>query len=208
MAHLTRHHRADTPGKAPWVRRRQSAVLTRRGDGLAAVLFDRDGTLIEDVAYNHDPGAVFPIPGAREAVAEVRSRGLAVGVVTDQSGVARGILNRRQVENVNRRVDDLFGAFDVWAVCPHAPRDGCDCRRPAPGLVLAAAKCLGVDASRVAVVGDLGADLRAAYAAGATGVLVPTRETPPEEIPAVSLSAADLPSAVNLLLRESPDGGN
>ena len=111
----------------------------------AAVLFDRDATLIVDVPYNGDPAAVRPMPGALDAVAAVRAAGVPIGVVSNQSGIARGLLTAVQVEAVNARVDALFGGFDTWQYCPHGPEDGCDCRKPKPGLVLRAAAALGVD---------------------------------------------------------------
>ncbi|WP_129843236.1 HAD-IIIA family hydrolase [Streptomyces sp. RFCAC02] len=170
-----------------------------------AVLFDRDGTLVEDVPYNADPALVRPLPGAREALDALRARGVALGVVTNQSGVARGLFGRPGVEAVRRRVEELLGPFAVWAVCPHGPDDGCGCRKPAPGLVVAACARLGVRPGRTAVVGDIGADMAAAGAAGARGVLVPTPVTRRAEIAAAALVAPDLPAAVALLLR--PGGG-
>src|SRR4051794_38174673 len=110
----------------------------------AAVLFDRDGTLVVDVPYNGDPDAVVPMPGAVEAVRRVREAGLPTAVVTNQSGIARGLLSAAQVEAVNARIDEIFGPFDTWCVCPHGPADGCDCRKPGPGLVRQAASRLGV----------------------------------------------------------------
>ncbi|OMI34839.1 D-glycero-alpha-D-manno-heptose-1,7-bisphosphate 7-phosphatase, partial [Streptomyces sparsogenes] len=167
---------------------------------ISAVLFDRDGTLIEDVPYNGDPGRVRPMPGARAAVEAVRGRGLCLGVVSNQSGVARGLLTRERVAAVRRRVEELLGPFGVWAVCPHGPDEGCGCRKPAPGLVYAACAELGVDPARTAVVGDIGADLAAARAAGARGVLVPTPVTRPEEVAAAEDCAPDLLTAVRRLL--------
>jgi HAD superfamily hydrolase (TIGR01662 family) len=169
------------------------------------VLFDRDGTLVSDVPYNGDPARVEPMPTAREAVDAVRARGVAVGVVSNQSGVARGLLTSSQVEAVCRRVEELLGPFDVWAVCPHGPGDGCDCRKPAPGLVAAACARLGVPAERTVVIGDIGADVAAARAAGAHGVLVPTPVTRREEIEAAEATAPDLLAAVRLVL--DPEGG-
>src|SRR4051794_9381094 len=138
-----------------------------------AVLFDRDGTLVEDVPYNGDPALVRPIPGAAQAVSALRRAGVRVGVVTNQSAVARGMITREQVDAVNARVGELLGPFDTWQVCPHAPDDGCACRKPAPGMVAAAAAELGVRPYEVAVVGDIASDVEAAHAAGARAVLVP-----------------------------------
>ncbi|RSS67594.1 HAD-IIIA family hydrolase [Streptomyces sp. WAC06614] len=165
-----------------------------------AVLFDRDGTLVADVPYNGDPGRVRAMPTARRALRLLRAGGVPVAVVSNQSGVGRGLLTRRQVEAVAARIEALLGPFALWAVCPHRPADGCGCRKPAPGLVLAACAALGADPRRTVVVGDIGADLSAARAAGATGVLVPTPVTRPEEVRAAALTAPDLLGAVRLLL--------
>ena len=166
----------------------------------AAVLFDRDGTLVVDVPYCADPALVTPVPTAVPALDLLRAAGIPVGVVTNQSGIARGLLDRGQVDAVNRRVDELLGPFDVWQLCPHGPDDGCGCRKPAPGMVRAAAAHLGVAPAEVAVVGDIGADVGAAQAAGARAVLVPTPVTRPEEVAAAPVVAPDLLAAVRHLL--------
>jgi histidinol-phosphate phosphatase family protein len=165
-----------------------------------AVLFDRDGTLVRDVPYNGDPDLVEPMPGARDALAWLRGLGVPVGVVTNQSGIGRGLLDPGAVDAVNARVAELLGPFDDWQVCPHAPADGCSCRKPRPGLVLAAAAALGVPAERCVVIGDIGADVGAAQAAGARAVLVPTAVTRPDEVAAAPVVAADLAAAVRLAL--------
>jgi histidinol-phosphate phosphatase family protein len=164
------------------------------------VLFDRDGTLISDVPYNGDPERVVAVPGARAALDRVRAAGVPIGVVSNQSGVARGLLDLEQVEAVNRRVEELLGPLGPWAICPHGPGEGCPCRKPAPGLVLEAARALGVPAGGCAVIGDIGADVEAARAAGARGVLVPTAATRPEEIAAAPAVAPDLAGALDLVL--------
>ncbi|HEX7255821.1 MAG TPA: HAD-IIIA family hydrolase [Gaiellaceae bacterium] len=170
----------------------------------AAVLLDRDGTLVEDVPYNGDPGRVVPVAGAREALDRLRAAGVPIGVISNQSGVARGLITDEQVDAVNRRVEQLLGPVDTWLYCPHGPDDGCDCRKPAPGMVRGAASALGVAAGRCAVVGDIGADVEAARAAGARGVLVPTPRTRREEIAAAPEVARDLHEAVDLLLGGAP----
>ncbi|MDQ1122608.1 D-glycero-alpha-D-manno-heptose-1,7-bisphosphate 7-phosphatase [Microbacterium trichothecenolyticum] len=169
--------------------------------GIRAVLFDRDGTLIVDVPYNGDPALVAPMPGAVAAVRLARAAGLDVAVVSNQSGIGRAILTRAQVEAVNTRVDELVGPFDVWAYCPHAETDGCECRKPAPGLVLRACDALGVTPAEVVVIGDIGADIDAARAAGSSGVLVPTPATRAREVADAETVAPDLRAAVDLVLR-------
>jgi HAD superfamily hydrolase (TIGR01662 family) len=166
----------------------------------AAVLFDRDGTLVVDVPYNGDPAKVVPMPGAREALDRLRHAGVPTAVVSNQSGIARRLVTAEQVDAVNRRVEQLLGPVGPWAVCPHGVDDGCGCRKPAAGLVLQAAEALGVDPRRVAVVGDIGADMEAAHAAGARGVLVPNEATRPEEVAAAPEVAGDLAAAVDLLI--------
>ncbi|GLZ29174.1 hypothetical protein Lesp02_13640 [Lentzea sp. NBRC 105346] len=164
-----------------------------------AVLFDRDGTLIKNVPYNGDPALVEPMPGAGEVLRDLRGHGVRTGVVSNQSGIGRGVLTRAQVDAVNMRVEELLGRFGTWQICPHLPEDGCACRKPAPGLVHAACAALGVAPERTVVVGDIEADLVAAHAAGASAVLVPTAETLPEEVGRARHTAPDLRAALGLL---------
>jgi histidinol-phosphate phosphatase family protein len=166
----------------------------------AAVLFDRDGTLVHDVPYNADPAAVQPVPGARAALDRLRDIGVPVGVVTNQSGVARGLISPAQLQQVNTRVSELLGPFQAWTVCVHGENDGCGCRKPAPGLVKDAAGQLGVLVDRCVVIGDTGADVTAAAAAGARGILVPTDRTLRPEIQAAAEVAPDITTAVELAL--------
>jgi D-glycero-D-manno-heptose 1,7-bisphosphate phosphatase len=147
-----------------------------------AVLFDRDGTLIVDVPYLTDPDGVRPVPDARRTLDGLRAQGIAVGVVSNQSGVARGLISREQLARVNDRVEHELGPFGTFQFCPHGPGDGCACRKPAPGLVLQAAAELAVRPEECVVIGDIGSDVEAALAAGARAVLVPTPVTRPEEV--------------------------
>ncbi|MFD0658976.1 D-glycero-alpha-D-manno-heptose-1,7-bisphosphate 7-phosphatase [Thermocatellispora tengchongensis] len=157
---MTPHPKSGRPAR----RRRPSAVL-----------FDRDGTLVRDVPYNADPALVEPMPGAREALDRLRAAGLPIGVVTNQSGVARGLIAEPALRAVNARVEELLGPFDVWAVCPHGEADGCACRKPRPGLVLRAAAALGVRPADCVVIGDIGRDIEAARAAGRGASSCPPR---------------------------------
>jgi histidinol-phosphate phosphatase family protein len=168
------------------------------------VLLDRDGTLVDDVPYNGDPARVRPMPGARAALDPLRAAGIPLAVVSNQSGVARGLVTPDDVSRVNRRIEELLGPIGAWFVCPHAPDDGCGCRKPAPGMLLGAAATLGVPAERCALIGDVGADVDAARAVGARAVLVPTPRTRRTEILAAPEVAPDLGRAVDLLLGGRP----
>ncbi|MER6772525.1 HAD family hydrolase [Streptomyces bacillaris] len=169
---------------------------------VSAVLFDRDGTLVEDVPYNGDPEKVRLLPGAREAADLLRAASVATGVVSNQSGIGRGLITEGQVLRVNRRADELLGTLGTWVFCPHTPEDRCPCRKPRPGLVLEAARRLGVRPGECVVIGDIRADVLAARAAGARGVLVPNPVTPPSEIAAEDWTAPDLLTAVRAVLEQ------
>jgi histidinol-phosphate phosphatase family protein len=168
---------------------------------IEAVLFDRDDTItVDDPAFNGDPELVRPVPGAHEAVAQLRAAGIAIGVITNQSGVGRGLITTAQVEAVNARVDELLGPFDTWQYCPHTPADQCTCRKPAAGMVLRAADELDVQPDRIVVIGDTGADVAAAHAAGAAGILIPTARTLPTEVESAPIVLPDLAAAVAVVL--------
>ncbi len=153
-----------------------------------AVFFDRDGTLIDDEHYLSDPALVRLRPGAATAVRAVRAAGLAAVVVTNQSGIGRGLFDEDAYEAVRARLDALLadeGApLDASYHCPHAPDVGpaCDCRKPAPGLFRRAAAEFGLDLVRSAGVGDRVRDLTPVVALGGYGVLVPSPDTPLADI--------------------------
>lgn len=165
-----------------------------------AVLCDRDGTLVEDVAYNGDPEQVRPRPGVHAGLERLRQAGCDLAVITNQSGVARGMLDAEQVDAVNRRVEEHLGPLGPWFVCPHGPEDSCTCRKPAAGLVEEAARCLGHAPGDCVVIGDIGADVDAARAAGARSVLVPTSRTRAEEVAAAPVIASSFDAAVLAVL--------
>jgi histidinol-phosphate phosphatase family protein len=119
--------------------------------------------------------------------------------------VARGLISAEQLSSVNGRVDDVLGPFDSWQVCVHDETDGCGCRKPRPGMVLAAAEALAVPPQRCVMIGDTGGDVRAALAAGARAVLVPTDRTLPAEVEHArehARVATTLNDAVSLVLSE------
>jgi histidinol-phosphate phosphatase family protein len=170
----------------------------------AAVLLDRDGTIVRNVPYNGDPELVQPVAGARTAIDRLRNRGLATAVVSNQSGVGRGLLSEEQVAAVNRRIEEVLGPLGPWVICTHSPAEGCGCRKPAPGLILEATRRLGVPPSRCVVIGDTAADVEAAEAVGARGILVPNEATRGDEVRAAREVARDLEQAVDLIVGGTP----
>jgi HAD superfamily hydrolase (TIGR01662 family) len=164
------------------------------------VLFDRDGTLVDDVPYNGDPSLVRPVAGAREALDRLRSAGVRVGIASNQSGVARGLLAAHEVAAVNQRIVELLGPFDTVHWCPHGPDDGCGCRKPATGMLDAAARRLEVHSTSCAFVGDIGTDVEAGLAAGMRTILIPTPVTEGDEVRRAPEVASSLSEAVDALL--------
>ncbi|QQQ80425.1 HAD-IIIA family hydrolase [Saccharothrix sp. 6-C] len=140
------------------------------------------------------------MPGAGDVLRALRERGVRTGVVSNQSGIGRGLLTRAQVDAVNAKVEDLLGRFGTWQVCPHHPDDGCECRKPAPTMILRACAALGARPERTYFIGDIEADVEAALAAGATPILVPTPVTLPDEVDRAPLTAPDLRSALAMVL--------
>jgi D-glycero-D-manno-heptose 1,7-bisphosphate phosphatase len=143
------------------------------------VILDRDGTINQDSeAFIKSPEEWIPIPGSLEAIARLHREGYRVVVVTNQSGVGRGLfdidmltkIHNKMIENVRARGGDIDAIF----FCPHTPDDGCRCRKPLPGLFQEVAERLNVDLRDVYAVGDAARDLEAALAAKARAVLVLT----------------------------------
>lgn len=142
-----------------------------------AVFLDRDGTLVEEVDYLIDPGQVRLIPGAAAAVRRLNQAGWPVVIVTNQSMIARGMANERQLGRIHARLAELLNAegarLDGIYYCPHHPelgeppyRAACDCRKPLPGLLRQAARELDLDLAQSAMIGDSLRDLAAGQAAG------------------------------------------
>jgi len=141
-----------------------------------AIFLDRDGTVIEEVGYLHSPEQVSLLDNAVEALARLMDAGFRLVVVTNQSGVARGMFTAADVEAANSRMVELFDkhdvVFDAIYYCPHL--EGCDCRKPSGGMVKRAAEELGVDPGKSYVVGDRLSDMGLALNTGARGILVLT----------------------------------
>lgn len=173
------------------------------------VFLDRDGTIIEDTGYVRDPRRVRLLPGAARAIARLNAAGHPVVVVTNQSGVARGILTEAEYAAVATRMEHLLEAegarLDYTAWCPHAPEVGtrCECRKPGTGGHRAAALALGRSTDHAWCIGDRVTDLLPAREFGGRGVLILTGDGHAHEAHARSEGfdvAADLAAAVTLLL--------
>ena len=141
-----------------------------------AVLLDRDGTIIEDRHYLSDPKGVRLLPGVGQSLRRLADLGLILVVVTNQSGIGRGLFSDKQAQAVHaemvRQLARERVRFEGVFVCPHAPEEGCCCRKPAPGLVERAAHELGFRPQESFVFGDRECDIALGQQVGATTFLV------------------------------------
>ncbi len=142
------------------------------------LILDRDGTLIEEKHYLSDPDLVELLPGVIEGLRSFQSIGYELAVVTNQSGIGRGYFEESDLEDVNARMVELLEAAGVkissFHHCPHHPDHGCECRKPAPGMIEAAAKACGYEAKDCLVVGDKDCDIDLGQRVGARTALVRT----------------------------------
>lgn len=143
------------------------------------VILDRDGVVNEDsYAYIKSPDEWVPIPGSLEAISLLTRGGFRVVILTNQSGIARGLFDLATLEGIHRKMRDAVesagGRIEEIFFCPHGPEDGCGCRKPEPGLFRAFAEKYQVDLRSVPAVGDSFRDVQAAQAAGAQPILVET----------------------------------
>ena len=153
-----------------------------------ALFIDRDGTLIADAHYLADASRVQLLPGAAAAVANANAAQVPVVVVTNQSGIARGLITTSQYEAVRDRTNALLraGGAAVLATyhCPHwgHPKELCECRKPGLGMYREAAAAYQLDLMRSAYIGDRWRDVQPALATGGIGILVPGIETPADDV--------------------------
>ena len=159
----------------------------------SAVFLDRDGTILKDVKYISRPEQVELIDGAAEAISRINAVLVPVIVVTNQSGIGRGLFSLADYERVKVRTEELLalsGArIDATYMCPHKPEDGCRCRKPDTLLFEQARADLGIDLSSALFIGDRLRDIEPAARFGARGVLVPAATTPAAEIASAEKSA-------------------
>jgi D-glycero-D-manno-heptose 1,7-bisphosphate phosphatase len=183
-----------------------------------AVFLDRDGTFNEDVGYLDRVERLRLFPWSIDAVRLLNRAGFAVAMVTNQAGIARGMLTEAVVRELHDHIDSEVRAagarIDGWYYCPHHPdgsvaeyRVSCECRKPEPGMLRRAAGDLALDLARSYVVGDRWLDIRLGHAVGAHGVMVRTgygateeRVAPPDGVRA-STVVDNLIQAVGWILR-------
>jgi D-glycero-D-manno-heptose 1,7-bisphosphate phosphatase len=173
-----------------------------------AVFLDRDGTIVEDPGYLHDPAAVRLLPGAARAIRRLNEAGWRAVLVSNQSGIARGIFTEADYHAVQRRLEELLATegarLDASFFCPHHPEftGPCPCRKPGTKLFEDARDALGIDFARSWFVGDRPSDVAPAARLGGTGILVLTgegeRHREEMKTPGVRI-VPDLQAAVDLI---------
>jgi histidinol-phosphate phosphatase family protein len=137
-----------------------------------AVFVDKDGTLVENVPYNVDPARIALAPSAVEGVGLLAARGFEVIVVSNQPGAAMGLFTERALQDVERSLRERLPALDGFYYCPHLPGAGCECRKPAAGLIERAARDRGIDLARSWMIGDILDDVEAGRRAGCRTILI------------------------------------
>jgi D-glycero-D-manno-heptose 1,7-bisphosphate phosphatase len=167
-----------------------------------AVFIDRDGTIIHDADYCSDPQQVRLLPRIAEALKRLKSQGFKLIIITNQSGIGRGFFSLEQYRAVEAEILRQLGndLVDATYFCPHLPDNGCNCRKPASGMILQAAREHRVDLRRSFLIGDKESDAECGRNAGVRTIRVRTgldRET----INSVAdWVAEDLPEAVEVIL--------
>lgn len=177
----------------------------------AAVFLDRDDTLIENIPYLGDPSQVRLIPGAAEAVQKLRLAGFPLFVVSNQSGVGRGLISKEQVQAVDRKMESLMGGTGTitgYYHCFAAPGDPYDERRkPSPAMLQEASRDHNLDLSHSVMVGNRLCDIQAGLKAGCAAILL-TLHVPAEEkdesTRMASFVAKDWNSVVEWILKKGP----
>jgi D-glycero-D-manno-heptose 1,7-bisphosphate phosphatase len=178
-----------------------------------ALFLDRDGTINIDTTHVSRPDTVRLIPGAAAAIARVNAAGLPVIVVSNQSGIGRGLFTIEEYEQVRERIDELLSAAGAHVLttyyCPHSPdvAPACECRKPGPGLYRQAGAEHGIDLAKSWYVGDRLRDIQPAKSFGGHGILVPRDTTPGVDVVAARDGFAistSLDAAVDRILSALP----
>jgi D-glycero-D-manno-heptose 1,7-bisphosphate phosphatase len=167
-----------------------------------AIFLDRDGTLMEDVDYCGDPRDVRVFEGTTAALRKLKAAGFGLIVVTNQSGIGRGLFSEKEYHEVEKEVARQIGEglIDATYFCPHLPTDACKCRKGSPEMVLEAAREHHVDLSRSYFIGDKKSDLDCGRSAGTKTVLVRTGYGKQTDETLADFAADDLTAAAKLIV--------
>jgi len=167
-----------------------------------AVFIDRDGTIMEDTDYCSDPKDVRIFPGVVEALRRLKSRGFKVIIITNQSGIGRGLFSLDQYRVVESEVLRQLGAdlIDATYYCPDPPGQNSKCRKPAPGMVVKATQDHRVELSRSFLIGDKESDVECAHNAGVRAIRVRTKIQRDMTGSNAEWVVDDIPAAVQLIL--------
>ena len=175
--------------------------------GRPAAFLDRDGTISRDAVYVRFPSDVELLPGAADAIRRLNERDIAVIVVTNQSGIARGLLGLDDYERVRAQTESLVaaagGRIDATYMCPHYPdiSGPCECRKPGLGLYRQAIAEHRLDAERSVFIGDRWRDVAPAHALGGHGILLDVDSTPADDLDRAAKESVDTARS----LREAVD---
>jgi histidinol-phosphate phosphatase family protein len=173
---------------------------------IKAVFLDRDGTIIYDVGYPKDPEQIQLLPGVIEALNSLKKHRFKLIIVSNQSGIGRGILTLNEVEQINRHVVSILGkngiSIDATYYCPHAPEERCSCRKPSPEMLLRAAKDLNLDLGRSFLIGDKLSDIEAGKRAGCKTILLRNNSTAEEIRTTPDFIASNWPEALRYIFRK------
>ena len=169
-----------------------------------AAFLDRDGVINEEVNYLHEPEKTVLVPGVAEALNLIHQHGYLAVVVTNQSGIARGMYGEPEMHSVHAKIRELLAPsgedFDAIYFCPHPPAAECCCRKPKPGMLLKAAEDLGIDPAISFMVGDRAGDIEAGNSAGCKATYLVRsgygEETLKKGTPAGAIVVDDLLAAV------------
>jgi heptosyltransferase-2 len=178
------------------------------------VFLDRDGTLNHDAGYITSPTELVLFPGVVEAIARLKQVGSRVVLITNQSGIARGLMTENDLHMIHRKLERELemqgGCLDGIYFCSHHPDDACQCRKPKPGLIQQATKELDLKLSHSYYVGDKVIDMQLANTVGSKAVLVMTSEYSQEAVRAmehneirVAFVAANFSEAANWILQDT-----
>lgn len=170
------------------------------------VILDRDGVINYDSDdYIKSPAEWLPIPGSLEAIAKLKHAGYTIAIASNQSGLARGYFTKQTLDAIHQKMQNalktLDAQIDAIFYCPHGPNDGCDCRKPKPGLLLQIAEHFHVSLQNIPFIGDSLRDIQAAQAAGCQAIFVASGKSIADKKQLTGIPCyADLATAVAALL--------